>query len=207
MSNLAKHRTVIFAICLLFLVTAFSGCRRGRTFEKDDSVPTTIESTTAVQQTEPKPPQNEDFLFAGGIKMGMTVKEVQDLLHVDISTGKVDGRKNFAVEFAGVFINYETVKNVQFMFNMETNKLEQIQFQGRTDIDGASTNDAINLFDARFGKHGQHQRKRTNYVWYGNGVYLILTVIDGDSYAITYTEKTYFEQHFKEEVKAYQEAK
>lgn len=75
------------------------------------------------------------------------------------------------------------------MFDPATEKLEQLQFRGNSSSDGVMTADAILLFDVRYGDHGSFQSNYMNHIWFADGVYIVLSVIDDHNFAVTYTEK------------------
>lgn len=195
---------LLLAVCLLF-----SACGSGPKYEKisttaplaGETQAQTTEATTAAQSDS-----NNTFAFAAGIKMGMTISEVQKLIGQETAITEVDGRKSFANDFTGIFLNYSTTKTVNFMFDPATEKLEQLQFRGNSDSDGVMTADAITLFDARYGKHGSLQGNYMNHIWFADGVYIVLSVVDDHNFAVTYTEKNYFEETYPEELAAYKNA-
>lgn len=196
---------LLLAVCLLF-----SACGNGPEYEKIETTAPpagatqaqTTEATTAAQSDA-----NNTFAFAAGIKMGMTISEVQKLIGQEVKVTEVDGRKSFSNDFSGIFLNYSTTKTVNFMFDKSTEKLEQLQFRGNSESDGVMTADAIMLFDARYGKHGSLQGNYMNHIWFADGVYIVLSVVDDHNFAVTYTEKNYFEKNYPEELAAYKNAK
>ena len=194
---------LLLAVCLLL-----SACGNGTPqYEKipTTELPTgeaqTTEATTAAQSNE-----ENSFAFAAGIKMGMTISEVQQMIGQEVPITEVDGRKSFSNDFSGIFLNYSTTKSVTFMFDPATEKLEQLQFRGNSETDGVMTADAILLFDMRYGDHGSFQSNYMNHIWFADGVYIILSVIDDHNFAVTYNEKEYFEENYPEELAAYKNA-
>ncbi len=203
----------LFAALLLLISSVFAGCGRKREFEKvDPNSITTVPETTTQEAEVPKEettdnPDEQPFLFYGDIQMGMTIREVKDRIGVDVPVKLIDDRKNMAVQFEGPFVNYSTVKNVQFMFNRQTEKLEQYQFSCNTEADGAMPTDAVSLFNLRYGKQVANTTKYENHIWYSGGVYIMISIVDDNNYIITYTAKDYFKENFKEEYELYQKAK
>ena len=198
-----KKRFLIFAaISLLTFSLLFSGCGKAESFEKVD-VPSTEITTETVTETTAPATETGTFTFAASIKMGMTITEVQRAIGQVAEVGVVDDRKSFTNEFSGVFINYSTTKAVIFMFDQKTERLEQMQFRGNTNTDGASTADAVKLFDARYGKQAVYQSKSVNHIWKSDDVYILLSELDENNYAVTYTEQTYFEANYAQETEAY----
>lgn len=198
-----KKRFLIFAaISLLTFSLLFSGCGKAESFEKVD-VPSTEITTETVTETTAPATETGTFTFAASIKMGMTITEVQRAIGQVAEVGVVDDRKSFTNEFSGVFINYSTTKAVIFMFDQKTERLEQMQFRGNTNTDGASTADAVKLFDARYGKQAVYQSKYVNHIWKSDDVYILLSELDENNYAVTYTEQTYFEANYAQETEAY----
>lgn len=195
---------LLLAVCLLF-----SACGSGPKYEKISTTAPLADETqaqTTEAATETPNDSGNDFAFAAGIKMGMTVSEVQQLIGQEVPVTEMDGRKSFSNDFSGIFLNYSTTKSVTFMFDPETEKLEQLQFRGYSESDGVMTADAIMLFDARYGKHGSFQGNYMNHVWFADGVYIVLSVVDDHNFAVTYTEKKYFEENYPEELAAYKNA-
>lgn len=199
---MGKRIIICTAALLLVVSLLFSGCKRGNEFEKID-VPSTEEvRVTETQTTEPV--SEGIFTFAASIKMGMTVQEVQRAIGQVADVGIVDNRKSFSNEFSGVFINYTTVKNVIFMFDINSERLEQMQFRCNTNTDGADTETAIKLFDARYGKQAVYQGNYINRIWKSDDVYILLSELDENNYAVTYTQKDYFASHYAEEAAAFE---
>lgn len=195
---------LLLAGCLLL-----SACSRAPEYVKIETTAPPAGATqaeTTEQNTQSAGGAGNTFTFAAGIKMGMTISEVQKLIGQETAVTEVDGRKNFANDFTGIFLNYSTTKTVNFMFDPATEKLEQLQFRGNSDSDGVMTADAIMLFDARYGKHGSLQGNYMNHIWFADGVYIVLSVVDDHNFAVTYTEKNYFEETYPEELAAYKNA-
>lgn len=193
---------LLLAVCLLF-----SACGSGPKYEKIETTAPPAGATQADETTTAPADTGNTFAFAAGIKMGMTISEVQKLIGQEVAVTEVDGRKSFSNEFSGIFLNYSTTKTVNFMFDKSTEKLEQLQFRGNSESDGVMTADAIMLFDARYGKHGSLQGNYMNHIWFADGVYIVLSVVDDHNFAVTYTEKNYFEKNYPEELAAYKNAK
>lgn len=198
-----KKRFFIFAaVSLLTFSLLFSGCGdAAEPFEKV-SVPSTEEVGETVPETT-VPAAEGKFTFAASIRMGMTVNEVQRAIGQVADIEVVDNRKSFSNEFTGVFLNNTTTKTVIFMFDQQTERLEQMQFRGNTNTDGANTAAAIQLFDARYGKQAVYQGNYVNHIWKSDDVYILLSEIDENNYAVTYTEQTYFEANYTQETEAY----
>ncbi len=194
----------IFALCAVVVVLAAGlfGCGQ-REFVKDDAAPTVPETTTE----ETTAPEEDGFVFAADIRMGMTIAEVQAAIGqvTDVTTAE-DGRRQFSNDFSGVFINYSTTKSVIFMFDSADDRLEQLQFRGATDTDGANTADAVALFDVRYGAHAEYEGNYPNCIWKLNDVYIVLSELDENSYAVTYTQADYFEEAYPEEAEVYRRA-
>ena len=194
---------LLLAVCLLF-----SACGNGPDYEKiSTTAPPAGETQAQADATTTAPADTGNtFAFAAGIKMGMTISEVQKLIGQEVPVTEVDGRKSFSNDFSGIFLNYSTTKSVTFMFDPATEKLEQLQFRGNSESDGVMTADAILLFDVRYGDHGSFQSNYMNHIWFADGVYIVLSVIDDHNFAVTYTEKNYFEEIYPEELAAYKNA-
>lgn len=198
-----KKRFLIFAaISLLTFSLLFSGCGdASEPFEKV-SVPSTEAVSETVSETTAPAPEGK-FTFAASIKMGMTVNEVQRAIGQVADLEIVDNRKSFSNEFTGVFLNNTTTKTVIFMFDQQTERLEQMQFRGNVNTDGANTAAAIQLFDARYGKQAVYQGNYVNHIWKSDDVYILLSELDENNYAVTYTEQAYFEANCVQEAEAY----
>lgn len=201
-----KRRIIAFAAAFLLIFSLlFSGCGEAEPFEKVDVPSTEIVSDTTAETTAPAA-ETGTFTFAASIKMGMTIGEVQRAIGQVADVGVVDERKSFTNEFSGVFISYSTTKSVVFMFDQQTERLEQMQFRGNTNIDGASTAAAVKLFDSRYGRQAVYQSKYVNHIWKSDDVYILLSELDENNYAVTYTEQTYFEANYAQETEAYNRA-
>ncbi|MGN0519364.1 MAG: hypothetical protein ACI4LB_01355 [Candidatus Fimenecus sp.] len=198
-----KKRVFALAVAFVLVFTLlFSGCGEEKAFEKVE-VPSTEEASETVPETTASAAAEGTFTFAASIKMGMTITEVQRAIGQVANVEIVDERKSFSNEFSGVFINYSTTKSVVFMFDQQTERLEQMQFRGNINTDGADTAAAIKLFDARYGKQAVYQSKYVNHIWKSDDVYILLSELDENNYAVTYTEQTYFEEHYTQETDAY----
>ncbi len=199
-----RRKTALAGLLLLCVALLFASCGT-REFVKDDAPPT---DPTSAGNTEPaEPAEGGLFTFASNIKMGMSIAEVQGAIGQVSEVKMSNGRKSFSNEFSGVFLNYNTTKDVIFMFDAESGKLEQMQFRGSTATDGANTADAIELFNARYGKQGVCQGNYLNRIWKSDDVYVILSEINENDYAVTYTEQKYFEAEYPEETAAYKNAR
>lgn len=185
------------------LTTLFAGCNQ-RQFVKVDP-PASSEMPTETPTEAPTQAEGS-FTFASNIRMGMTIAEVQAAIGQISDITIQDNRKCISNEFSGVFINYSTTKPVIFMFDQETDRLEQMQFRGSTETDGADTAAVILLFNGRYGKRAIYQGNYVNHIWYSDGVYILVSEINEHQYAVTYTESAYFESHYKEEAAAYARA-
>ena len=198
-----KRRIIAFAAAFLLIFSLlFSGCGAAEPFEKVD-VPSTESVSDITAETTAPAAETGTFTFAASIKMGMTIGEVQRAIGQVADVSVVDERKSFTNEFSGVFINYSTNKAVIFMFDQQTECLEQMQFRGNTNADGASTAAAVKLFDLRYGKQAVYQSKYVNHIWKSDDVYILLSELDENNYAVTYTEQTYFEANYAQETEAY----
>ena len=89
---------LFLAVCLLL-----SACGNGTpqyekipTTEPPTGEAQTTEATTAAQSNE-----ENSFAFAAGIKMGMTISEVQQMIGQEVPITEVDGRKSFSNDFSG----------------------------------------------------------------------------------------------------------
>lgn len=197
-----KKRIIALVMAAFLLSALFAGCGR-RDFKRVE-VPTTTAPSTEVQ-TEPANQAEEGaFTFAANIKMGMTIAEMQAAVGQVSEITIQDNRKSLSNEFSGIFINYSTTKSVIFMFDQETERLEQMQFRCSTAEDGANTAAAVALFDIRYGKNAVYQSKYLNHIWRSEDVYILLSELNENEYAVTYTESSYFESNYEEEAAAYE---
>lgn len=204
-----NRRIFAFAAALLFCLSLV-GCERKREFIKDEnfsqgSLPTQAASAGEGETTTQ--PEGT-FTFARGIQMGMTIAEVQAAVGQVLEIGTVEDplRRSISVDFSGVFIHYFTTKSVIFLFDPDNDKLIQLQFRCTTDADGAAPIDTFKLFDQRYGKQAVYQGRYPNHIWLSDDVYILVSEMSSNQYAITYTEKSWFEQYYKEEVRAYNRA-
>jgi len=202
-----KRKMIALVTALLITVLLlFSGCGETEQFQKvevpsDETVTETAPATTAPTAA------GGTFTFAANIKMGMTVGEVQRAIGQVVDVEIVDNRKSFQNEFTGVFLNYSTTKNVIFMFDLQTERLEQMQFRGNANADGATTAAAAKLFDMRYGKQAVYQSKYLNRIWKSDDVYILLSELDENNYVVTYTEQVCFEEKYPQETEAFKRAK
>lgn len=201
-----KKRILIFAAALLICMS-LAGCAEQREFIKDENfsqASLSMDETTAATDEANKRPEGT-FTFAKGIQMGMTIDEVQRAIGQvpEMHTVSNPTRKSFYVDFSGVFMRYFTTKSVTFLFEPDGNTLKQIQFRCSSDADGASPADAAKLFDERYGKQAVYQGRYANHIWFADKVYVVLSEINANQYAVTYTEKAWFEKYYQEEVRAY----
>lgn len=202
-----KKRALAFAMTLLLCVS-LAGCAEQREFIKDENYSKASlpmgETTTAPVESDAQ--SAGVFTFARGIQMGMTVAEVQQAVGQipEMTTVSSPTRKSFSVDFSGVFIHYFTTKSVIFLFDPNDDTLIQIQFRCSSDTDGATPTDTIKLFDTRYGKQAVYQGRYPNHIWFADDVYILLSEINASQYAVTYTEKAWFEAYYQEEVRAYQ---
>lgn len=203
-----KKRILVFAATLL-LCASLAGCGEERVFIKDenDSQPSVSSGETTVPAETTTQPQGV-FTFTRGIQMGMTVGEMQKAVGQvpEMSTVSDPVRKSCSVDFSGVFIRYLTTKSVIFLFDPNQNTLIQLQFRCDSNADGATSAEAIKLFDERYGKQAAYQGRYPNHVWFSENVYMVLSEINADQYVITYTEKAWFEEYYQEEARAYRRA-
>lgn len=199
-------------VCILLLcvsgISVFAGCGQ-RQFEKIEDIPTETE-TVVPDKSDPTEPQTDVpqgmFSFAKNIRMGMTLAEVQAASGQISEVSARDGRKSISNTFSGIFIKSATEKSVVFMFSAENDLLEQLQFRGNTVTDGMNTAEAVALFDSLYGKQALYQGRYRNHIWKTDNVYVLLSELDIDNYAVTYTEETYFEREYSEEAEAYRRA-
>lgn len=198
-----KRCFALAAAFLLLFSLLFSGCKEQEQFQKTE-VPSTEETTAPL--TETTTAAAGTFTFAKSIKMGMTIGEVQREIGQVADVQTVDNRKSFSNEFSGAFINYTTTKSVIFMFDQQTERLEQMQFRGNTTADGVNTATAVKLFDKHYGKQAVYQSTYVNHIWKSDDVYVLLSELNEDNYAVTYTAQAYFEADYEQEVAAYNRA-
>lgn len=196
----------LVAVLLITVSLLFSGCGETEQFQKvevpsDETVTETASATTAPTAA------GGTFTFAANIKMGMTIGEVQRAIGQVLDVEVVDNRKSFQNEFTGVFLSYSTTKNVIFMFDLQTERLEQMQFRGNANADGATTAAAAKLFDMRYGKQAVYQSKYLNRIWKSDDVYILLSELDENNYVVTYTEQGCFEEKYPQETEAFKRAK
>lgn len=204
MTPFSKKTIRVLLLCVLCL-SVFAGCGP-REFVKVDEIPSEAESTTAAE-ADTTAPQTEApqgmFAFAPYIRMGMTIAETQAAIGQVREVSVQDGRKSFSDNFSGVFIHFATDKSVIFMFSAEPDALEQMQFRCNTASDGLNTAEAVALFDTKYGKQALYKGNYRNHIWKKDNVYILLSELDIDNYAVTYTEENYFEQEYAEEAEAY----
>lgn len=201
-----KKRIFALAAMLLFCMSLF-GCERRREFEKIEGFSMNTPSTEAAASTEPTTPLEGRFTFANYIQMGMTIAEIQGIVGQVPEQTMVENptRISFSVDFSGVFIQYQTTKSVVFLFEPENSTLIQMQYRGSTEWDGSPAT-AIALFDQIYGKQALYQGKYPNHIWQADDVYILLSEIDENQFAVTYTEKTWFETYYEKETDAYRRA-
>ncbi len=191
-------------ICAAILILTVASSVLLTSCGKDESfVPVTV-ITTQPQTTEP-----ETFVYSEfemfGTKMGMSIEEAQKALDVPIEVYTSDkGLLYFIVQKKDLlFVNKDIDTTVFFIFN-EKGRLCEIQYAS-TEENGFVLKDAIANYDSQYGKHIEDNSDETkkNYVWYKDGVYIVITtVIDGQN-AMSFFDKEYFEKNYPEDAQAY----
>lgn len=199
----------IIALCSVLIVLttvvciALSSCNQKT--EEFKKVP--VVSTTAPV-TEPVTYVYSD-LSVFGTRMGMSLDETQKALDVPIAIrSNVEGTLFFTTEKTGLdFVSEGLEASVYFIFDTDV-RLCEIQYASNNDT-GFVLDEAIEKFDSLYGRHvavDDKAEEKTNYIWFKDGDYIIVTVFDEGQNAISYFSKAYFESNKPEDAKAYNDA-
>ena len=196
-----KNIKIICAIILISAVVStviLTSCSK-----KDSFVPVTV-ITTLPQTTEP-----ETFIYRDyevlGTKMGMSIEEAQLALNVPIEIYTSDkGLLYFITTENNLpFVTGGTETTVYFIFN-EKARLCEIQYIS-TEQTGFVLKDAVAEYEKQFGKHIEidSEAGKRNYVWYKDGVYILITTVNDGQNAMSFFDKDYFEKNYQDEANAY----
>ena len=137
--------------------------------------------------------------------MGMSLEETQQAIGapVELYTNE-SNTMYFVVNKKGLpFVNRDLEASVYFIFN-EKARLAEVQYIS-TEQTGFALKDAITAYDRQYGKHAELQVDATkhNYIWFKDGVYIVITTVTDGQNAMSFFDKDYFEKNHAEEAQAY----
>ncbi|MEG1846253.1 MAG: hypothetical protein RR239_05060 [Oscillospiraceae bacterium] len=196
-----KGIKAVIAIILLVSVV-FSGCGKTK-FEPDTTAGTTIPIPTEPQSTEEATTASPypEFDFAG-IKMGMTIEQVQKRIGQEAKVLDKDGKKYFINPFKGIdCLDKSIQKDVWFVFN-KSGGLDEIQYKIEKK-DNLIFEDAVVFYYNRFGDYAETHDNVKNTIWKLKDVYLVLSAIDAGKYAVSFFESNTFEKEHQYEYEMY----
>ena len=196
-----KNIKIICAFVLIlsvFSTVLLTSCGKQESF-----VPVSV-TTTSPQTTEA-----ETFIYREldifGAKMGMSLEETQQAIGapVELYTNE-SNTMYFVVNKKDLpFVNRDLEASVYFIFN-EKARLAEVQYIS-TEQTGFALKDAITAYDRQYGKHAELQVDATkhNYIWFKDGVYIVITTVTDGQNAMSFFDKDYFEKNHAEEAQAY----
>ncbi|MEG0546804.1 MAG: hypothetical protein RR552_06405 [Oscillospiraceae bacterium] len=196
-----KGIKAVIAIILLVSVV-FSGCGKTK-FETDTTAGTTIPIPTEPQSTEEATTASPypEFDFSG-IKMGMTIEQVQKRIGQEVKVLDKDGKKYFINPFKGIdCLDKSIQKDVWFVFN-KAGGLDEIQYKIEKK-DNLIFEDAVIFYYNRFGDYAETHDNVKNTIWKLKDVYLVLSAIDAGKYAVSFFESNTFEKEHQYEYEMY----
>ena len=183
----------IIKLCAALLVFAalstvlMTSCNEQRDFNKVDVVSTT------KPVTEPVTYIYSDYEVFG-TRMGMSLEETQKALDVPIEVNFNSlGVPYFAINKTGLeFVNEGVEVAVYFIFD-GNGRLGEVQYVSTEEF-GFNHDEAIEKFDTLYGGHATNEKEgKTNYIWFKDGDYIIITSTANGQNAISYFSKAYFE--------------
>jgi len=193
----------IIKLCAALLVFAalstvlMTSCNDQRDFNKIDVVSTTRPVTEPVTYV-----YSDYEVF--GTRMGMSLEETQKALNEKIEIRFSDsGQVYFAISRNNLdFINEGLDAAVYFIYDNDA-RLCEIQYVS-TNETGFVIKDAAEKFDSLYGKKATvNDEDRTNYIWYKDGDYIVITTFVDGRNTVSYFAKAYFEQTKPEYAQAY----
>ena len=191
-------------ICALILIlTVFSTALLTSCGKSEEFVEVSV-VTTLPQVTE-----EESFVYREldvfGTKMGMSIEDTQKALNVPVEIYLSDkGLYYFVTPKNDVpFVNADQSTNVFFIFG-EKARLCEVQYVS-TEQTGFVLNDAIAAYDSQYGRNVEvaSDAGKNNFVWYKDGVYIVITTVSDGQNAMSFFDKDYFEKNYQQEANAY----
>ncbi len=186
------------AMLILVISLVLTSCGKPEEFK-----PAPIITTTETTTEEPTYKYSDFELFS--TRMGMSIEETQKALGVQAAVYTNDnGTVYFTVnkrDLDFVADGYES--SVYFIYNGDL-RLCEVQYLS-TEKTGFVLKDAVSSYDKQYGKHAvvHPDASKTNYVWYKDGVYLLITTVSNGQNAMSFFEEDYFEKSNPEEANAY----
>ena len=198
-----KKIWIICAVLLavsLSLVVLMTSCKQEETFEKVSVTTTTRPTTVPVTYVY------SDYVFLG-TRMGMSLEETQAALNepIEIRTSE-KGLIFFATMKKGLeFVKEDAEVAVYFIFDYQA-RLCEVQY-APTGAKGYVLEKTVDKLEGLYGRHAEvtSEDGKTNYVWFSNGDYIVVTRFADGQNAVSYFGKDYFESTQPEEAKAYKE--
>lgn len=184
---------------LLVLVSVFlTSCGQPEEFKPAPIITTTETTTEEVTYKY----SEFDVL---GTKMGMSVEETQNALGIKASLYLNDSSvAYFAVNKRGLpFVSEGCESSVYFIYNSDM-RLCEVQYLSTVNT-GFVLKEALSTYDRQYGKHAvlKVDESKTNYIWYKDGVYILITTVSSGQNAMSFFEEEYFNKTNPEEAKAY----
>lgn len=184
---------------LLVLVSVFlTSCGQPEEFKPAPIITTTETTTEEVTYKYSE-------LDVLGTKMGMSVEETQNALGIKASLYLNDSSvAYFVVNKKGLpFVSDGCESSVYFIYDSDM-RLCEVQYLSTVNT-GFVLKDALSTYDRQYGKHAELKvdESKTNYIWYKDGVYILITTVSTGQNAMSFFGEDYFNKTNPEEAKAY----
>lgn len=192
-----KIKAVALLLALISLL--FTACRQPETFE-----PAPIETTTKAV-TEAKTYVYSEYKTFN-TQMGMSVEETQQAVKqtINLYLGN-NGQYYFTLNKKGLDFIADKEKDIPVYFIFDGDyRLCEIQYEASIS-EGFDLEAAIKNYDSKYEKHIVMQKSsgNTNYVWYCDGVYILITTTPSDRVAMSFIGEEFFKLNNAEEYKEY----
>jgi len=186
------------AILLVSVSVFLTSCGQPEEFKPAPIITTTETTTEEVTYTYSE-------LEVLGTKMGMSVDETQNSLgvrsNIYINENSVP---YFVINKTGLpFVSDGYESSVYFIYDNDM-RLCEIQYLSTVNT-GFVLKDAISSYNKQYGKHAEVKvdESKTNYIWYKDGVYILITTVTSGQNAMSFFGEEYFNKSNPEEAKAY----
>lgn len=189
-----KAIAILLAVISVLLVS----CRKPEEFE-----PAPIITTTRAVTEEASYVYSDFKIF--NMQMGMSIEETLKAAGQGINLILSEkGQYYFTLNKKGLpFVSKDLEVPVYFIFDGK-NRLCEIQYESSAST-GFKLDSAIKDYDKKYGKHivVEDGTGKVNYVWYSEGVYILITTVLNGRNAMTFAGEEFFKQNNPEEYKAY----
>ena len=184
---------------LLVLVSMFlTSCGQPEEFKTATKITTTETTTEEVTYKYSE-------LDVLGTKMGMSVEETQNALGIKASLYLNDSSVAYFVvnKKSLPFVTDGCESSVYFIYDSDM-RLCEVQYLSTVNT-GFVLKDALSTYDRQYGKHAELKvdESKTNYIWYKDGVYILITTVSTGQNAMSFFGEDYFNKTNPEEAKAY----